>query len=197
VNARNIAEDCEGSLQRLGTDHLDLYLVRHLFNGEEKRRQPTGVNLAPNLAVRKSMFDVIRAILLRSGMLLCLGPLPPVTNAHAHIHDPSIVWPHCTCRAQLHWPARYTPQANWGQSLAYRPEAQMFWKGHSSFAEVAEAMGKLIRYCSCVGIAAILAMAIATLSNHLQFSMTGVLCNLQSHQGQVTAAIQVDVLATA
>jgi hypothetical protein len=24
------------------------------------------------------------------------------------------------CCTQLHWPARYTPQANWGQSLAYR-----------------------------------------------------------------------------
>lgn len=27
VNAKNIVADCEGSLSRLGTDHLDLYLL--------------------------------------------------------------------------------------------------------------------------------------------------------------------------
>ena len=46
MNARNIIEDCEGSLRRLGTDYLDVY--------------------------------------------------------------------------NLHWPARYSPQSNWGQSLEYK-----------------------------------------------------------------------------
>eukprot|EP00611_Tribonema_gayanum_P019819 TRINITY_DN3509_c0_g1_i2.p1 TRINITY_DN3509_c0_g1~~TRINITY_DN3509_c0_g1_i2.p1 ORF type:complete len:474 (-),score=88.81 TRINITY_DN3509_c0_g1_i2:2557-3936(-) len=71
VNAANIAADFEGSLQRLGTDYMDLYL--------------------------------------------------------------------------LHWPARYTPQANWGQSLAYHQEAERFYRGHASFEEIAEAMGKLVK----------------------------------------------------
>ena len=50
INAKTIQADCEASLQRLGTDYLDVYL--------------------------------------------------------------------------LHWPARYSPQSNWGQSLAYNPEIE-------------------------------------------------------------------------
>lgn len=73
VTPRNIRKDCEGSLRRLGTDHLDLYL--------------------------------------------------------------------------LHWPARYTPQANWGQSLNYRYEAEDYpwYKDHTSFEDIALAMDKLVK----------------------------------------------------
>lgn len=70
VNARNLRSDCEGSLRRLGTDYLDIYL--------------------------------------------------------------------------LHWPARYTPQANWGQSLNYDYEAERSFSGFASFREVAQAMGELV-----------------------------------------------------
>lgn len=72
VTMRNIIADCEGSLRRLGTDHLDIYT--------------------------------------------------------------------------LHWPARYTPQSNWGQSLEYDWE-----KGRrsvpqaASFGEIVEAMGVLLK----------------------------------------------------
>lgn len=72
VNAKNIIEDLEGSLQRLGTDHVDLYL--------------------------------------------------------------------------LHWPARYTPQANWGQSLEYNWElGKQVVPRETSFREIVEAMGKLMK----------------------------------------------------
>jgi len=43
----------------------------------------------------------------------------------------------------LHWPARYTPQSNWGQSLEFNPGVQELLGPSASFAEVAEAMGKL------------------------------------------------------
>ena len=65
VNKKNIVADCEGSLKRLGTDYLDVYL--------------------------------------------------------------------------LHWPARYTPQANWGQSLEFNPMVQDLLGPQASFAEVAGA----------------------------------------------------------
>ena len=45
----------------------------------------------------------------------------------------------------LHWPARYTPQANWGQSLEFNPAVQELLGPSASFAEVAEAMGKLVQ----------------------------------------------------
>jgi diketogulonate reductase-like aldo/keto reductase len=70
VNKRNIA-DCEGSLQRLGTDYLDVYM--------------------------------------------------------------------------LHWPARYTPQSNWGQSLEFNPKVQDLLGPQTSFAEIVQAMGSLIK----------------------------------------------------
>jgi aryl-alcohol dehydrogenase-like predicted oxidoreductase len=71
VNRRNIFEDLEGSLKRLGTDYVDVYL--------------------------------------------------------------------------LHWPARYTPQSNWGQSLAYRYEAEKYYQDNAGFEEIAQAMGDLIK----------------------------------------------------
>lgn len=72
VTPSNIVADCEGSLRRLGTDRLDVYL--------------------------------------------------------------------------LHWPARYTPQANWGQSLEYHIEAEKspYYKNAASFHAVALAMGSLV-----------------------------------------------------
>ena len=59
----------------------------------------------------------------------------------------------------LHWPARYTPQSNWGQSLEYNHEAEEFpyYRDHASFDEIVSAMGKLIQagkirgYGSCNG----------------------------------------------
>jgi hypothetical protein len=71
VNKANIIADCEGSLKRLGTDYLDVYM--------------------------------------------------------------------------LHWPARYTPQSNWGQSLEFNPAVQELLGPQASFAEIAEAMGGLIK----------------------------------------------------
>ena len=71
VNKQNIIADCEGSLTRLGTDYLDVYL--------------------------------------------------------------------------LHWPARYTPQANWGQSLEFNPAVQELLGPQASFAEIADAMGGLVK----------------------------------------------------
>lgn len=71
VNKKNIKADCEGSLKRLQTDYLDVYL--------------------------------------------------------------------------LHWPQRYTPQANWGQSLEYSvPYGRQNALVCSSFDDVVEAMGELI-----------------------------------------------------
>ena len=46
----------------------------------------------------------------------------------------------------MHWPARYTPQANWGQSLEYgHIQGQLSQRGTTSFAEIAEAMGSLVK----------------------------------------------------
>ena len=71
INKRSIIADCEGSLRRLGTDYLDLYLC--------------------------------------------------------------------------HWPARYTPQTNWGQSLEFNEKVQALLGPQASFAEVAQAMGSLVK----------------------------------------------------
>ena len=72
VTPRNLEKDLEGTLKRLGTDYLDVYL--------------------------------------------------------------------------LHWPARYTPQANWGQSLEYGyMQGEVSQSGTTSFAEIAEAMGSLVQ----------------------------------------------------
>ena len=71
VTPKNIEADLEGTLKRLGTDYLDVYL--------------------------------------------------------------------------LHWPARYTPQSNWGQSLEYNFVNGKFSQPGSSFAEIAGAMGKLVK----------------------------------------------------
>jgi aryl-alcohol dehydrogenase-like predicted oxidoreductase len=70
VSAASIVADCEDSLRRLGTDHLDVYL--------------------------------------------------------------------------LHWPARYSPQSNWGQSLEYKPGVEAYSRGRASFGEIAAAMGRLV-----------------------------------------------------
>ena len=46
----------------------------------------------------------------------------------------------------MHWPARYTPQANWGQSLEYgHIQGQLSQRDTTSFAEIAEAMGSLVK----------------------------------------------------
>jgi len=45
---------------------------------------------------------------------------------------------------QLHWPARYSPQANWGQSLNYRHEAEPYYKENAGFEEICLAMGDLV-----------------------------------------------------
>lgn len=46
----------------------------------------------------------------------------------------------------LHWPARYTPQSNWGQSLEYHHERERdpYYADATSFEEIAEAMGALV-----------------------------------------------------
>ena len=71
VNPRNIAKDCEGSLGRLKTDYIDVYL--------------------------------------------------------------------------LHWPARYSPQSNWGQSLEYNHQAEKYYDGFCSFEDIVSSMGDLIK----------------------------------------------------
>ena len=45
----------------------------------------------------------------------------------------------------LHWPARYTPQANWGQSLEYKVDFDAYAHNRASFDEIAETMGGLVR----------------------------------------------------
>jgi len=73
VTPKNIEQDLEGTLKRLGTDYLDVYL--------------------------------------------------------------------------LHWPARYTPQANWGQSLEYDRSVAgtiTLWSPRATFDQIAQAMGKLM-----------------------------------------------------
>jgi len=70
VTPENIKNDLEGTLKRLGTDYLDIYL--------------------------------------------------------------------------LHWPARYTPQANWGQSLEYNRISGKYSPLPTSFEQIAKAMGKLM-----------------------------------------------------
>eukprot|EP00962_Isochrysis_galbana_P021674 scaffold6397_cov121-Isochrysis_galbana.AAC.12 len=70
VTPRNIEADLQGTLRRLGTDYLDVYL--------------------------------------------------------------------------LHWPARYTPQANWGQSLEYNHQLAASAREGASFDEIAATMGKLV-----------------------------------------------------
>lgn len=72
VTRDNIISDCDGSLRRLGTDCIDVYL--------------------------------------------------------------------------LHWPARYTPQSNWGQSLEYNWEhGRKAVPSAASFGEIVEAMGVLMQ----------------------------------------------------
>lgn len=46
----------------------------------------------------------------------------------------------------LHWPARYTPQSNWGQSLMYHEDTELapYYRNAASFESIAEAMGKMI-----------------------------------------------------
>jgi len=46
---------------------------------------------------------------------------------------------------QLHWPARYSPQANWGQSLNYNYAAEPYYKENAGFEEICLAMGDLIK----------------------------------------------------
>lgn len=51
---------------------------------------------------------------------------------------------------QLHWPQRYSPQSNWGQSMSYNLENDMspYWRGMggpTSFEELCESMEKLIQ----------------------------------------------------
>jgi len=70
VTPRNIEADLQGTLKRLGTDYLDIYL--------------------------------------------------------------------------LHWPARYTPQANWGQSLEYNYQIGASSRQGASFEQIAGTMGKLV-----------------------------------------------------
>lgn len=45
----------------------------------------------------------------------------------------------------LHWPARYSPQANWGQSLMYNHESEKYYESNAGFEEIAQAMGDLIK----------------------------------------------------
>lgn len=49
---------------------------------------------------------------------------------------------------QLHWPQRYSPQSNWGQSLTYYVETERAWRKSlgepTSFADLCQAMQELI-----------------------------------------------------
>eukprot|EP00596_Hydrurales_sp_CCMP1899_P009019 CAMPEP_0119038430 /NCGR_PEP_ID=MMETSP1177-20130426/7374_1 /TAXON_ID=2985 /ORGANISM="Ochromonas sp, Strain CCMP1899" /LENGTH=363 /DNA_ID=CAMNT_0007001031 /DNA_START=23 /DNA_END=1111 /DNA_ORIENTATION=- len=45
----------------------------------------------------------------------------------------------------LHWPARYSPQANWGQSLNYNHESEKYYESNAGFEEIVQAMGDLIK----------------------------------------------------
>jgi len=45
----------------------------------------------------------------------------------------------------LHWPARYSPQSNWGQSLMYHHDAEKYYNGHASFEEIVTSMADLIK----------------------------------------------------
>lgn len=47
----------------------------------------------------------------------------------------------------LHWPARYTPQSNWGQSLMYHRdmEGMPWYQNGASFEELARTMGGLVQ----------------------------------------------------
>ena len=71
INRENLKTACEASLQRLGTDYIDVYL--------------------------------------------------------------------------LHWPARYTPQSNWGQSLEYAGEVEPYYKNNARFEEIVAGMGDLMK----------------------------------------------------
>ena len=51
---------------------------------------------------------------------------------------------------QLHWPQRYSPQSNWGQSLAYNIEndSNPYWRsmgGPTSFEDLCKAMEGLVQ----------------------------------------------------
>ena len=71
VNIKNLEADCDGSLKRLGTDYLDVYMT--------------------------------------------------------------------------HWPARYSPQSNWGQSLEYNMEAEPYYTQNANLEELVGGMGKLLK----------------------------------------------------
>jgi len=45
----------------------------------------------------------------------------------------------------LHWPARYSPQSNWGQSLSYHKDSEKYYTGNAGFEEIVGAMGELIK----------------------------------------------------
>ena len=46
---------------------------------------------------------------------------------------------------QLHWPARYSPQSNWGQSLQYHHEVEPYFAKNAGFEEICLAMGDLVK----------------------------------------------------
>ena len=46
---------------------------------------------------------------------------------------------------QLHWPARYSPQSNWGQSLQYHHEVEPYFTKNAGFEEICLAMGDLVK----------------------------------------------------
>lgn len=43
----------------------------------------------------------------------------------------------------LHWPARYTPQSNWGQSLQYTHEYEPYYDKAASFETIVETLGTM------------------------------------------------------
>jgi len=53
----------------------------------------------------------------------------------------------------LHWPARYSPQANWGQSLNYDYEIAQdpYYTNPTSFQEIASAMAGLVEEVTLMG----------------------------------------------